>query len=107
VKNTSILYYATKFVTYLVSGMFAHPGYDGNSIFTQHMMVLGDFLNGCKEEYFDCKFPAFNSGKMIERQVERGLHEQYFLKKYGGRIMDRGAKVKWGKKVGPENVLCM
>jgi hypothetical protein len=26
-----------------------------------------------------CKFPAFNSEKMIERQVERSLHEQYFF----------------------------
>jgi hypothetical protein len=30
---------------------------------------MGDFfLNGCKEEYLNCKFPAFNPGKMIERQ---------------------------------------
>ena len=49
-------------------------------------MVMGDFfLNGYKEEYPNCKFPTFNPGKMIERQVERGLHEQYiFLMRYGG-----------------------
>jgi hypothetical protein len=29
-------------------------------------------LNGYKEEYPNCKFPAFNSGKTIERRVERG-----------------------------------
>jgi hypothetical protein len=43
-------------------------------------MVMGDFfLNGYKEEYPNCKFPTFNSGKTIERQVERGLHEQYLF----------------------------
>jgi hypothetical protein len=33
-----------------------------------------NFLNGYKEEYPNCKFPAFNPGKTIEMQVERGLH---------------------------------
>jgi hypothetical protein len=48
------------------------------AFFKQHMMVMGDFFfNGYKEEYPNCKFPTFNSGKTIERQVERGLHEQY------------------------------
>jgi hypothetical protein len=37
--------------------MFAHPGYDGNS-------VLRAAHNGkCKEEYSNCKVPAFNSAK--------------------------------------------
>jgi hypothetical protein len=50
------------------------------AFFTQHMMVMGDFfLNGYKKEYPNCKFPTFNSGKTIERQVERGLYKQYFL----------------------------
>jgi len=34
------------------------------AFFKQHMMVMGDFfLNGYKEEYPNCKFPAFNSLK--------------------------------------------
>jgi hypothetical protein len=44
--------------------------HDGNGRF---------FSNGYKKEYPDYKFPTFNSGKTIERQVERGLHEQYFF----------------------------
>jgi hypothetical protein len=47
-----------------------HAAHDDNGRF---------FLNGYKEEYPNCKFPTFNSGKTIERQLERGLHEQYFF----------------------------
>jgi hypothetical protein len=50
--------------------------------FTQHMMVMGGFfLNGYKEEYPNCKFPTFNSGKTIERQVERAFMNNM---SYGG-----------------------
>jgi hypothetical protein len=41
------------------------------AFFTQHIMVMGDFLSGCKEEYSNCKFPAFNSGKTIEGSFMR------------------------------------
>jgi hypothetical protein len=51
------------------------------AFFTQYMTVMGDFfLNGYKEEYPNCKFPTFfNSGKTIERQVERAF-------RYGPRL---------------------
>jgi hypothetical protein len=40
---------------------------------------MGDFfLNGCKEEYFNCKFPAFNPGKMIERQAKGAFMNNLF-----------------------------
>jgi hypothetical protein len=40
------------------------------AFFTQHMTVM----NGYKEEeYPNCKFPTFNSGKTIERQVKSDL----------------------------------
>jgi hypothetical protein len=50
---------------------------------------MGDFfLNGCKEEYFNCKFPAFNPGKMIERQAKGAFMNNIFfddfLMRYGG-----------------------
>jgi hypothetical protein len=48
--------------------MLSHPGYDGNSIL--HVAHDGNgrfFSNGCKKEYPNCRFPAFNSGKTIER----------------------------------------
>ena len=48
------------------------------AFFKQHMM--GDFfLNGYKEEYPNCKFPTFNSGKTIERQVERAFMNNIFF----------------------------
>jgi hypothetical protein len=38
-----------------------------------------------KRSTIDCKFPAFNSGKTIEKQIERSLHKQNFLKYEGGQ----------------------
>ena len=53
---------------------------DGNSVLQAAHDGNGRFFfNGYKEESPNCKFPTFNSGKTIERQVERGLHEQYFF----------------------------
>jgi hypothetical protein len=41
---------------------------------------MGDFfLNGYKEEYFNCKFPTFNPGKMIERQAKGAFMNNIFL----------------------------
>jgi hypothetical protein len=41
---------------------------------------MGDFfLNKCKEEYLDCKFPAFNPGKMIERQAKGAFMNNIFF----------------------------
>ena len=74
-KNTSIMRqkYIVKVVAYVCSPMEI-------AFFKQHMM--GDFfLNGYKEEYPNCKFPTFNSGKTIERQVERGLIKGAFMNK--------------------------
>jgi hypothetical protein len=45
---------------------------------------MGDFfLNGYKEEYPNCKFPTFNSGKTIERPVGPSWII-FFLMGYGG-----------------------
>jgi hypothetical protein len=79
VKNTSIMRpKVVKVVAYVCSPMEI-------AFFKQHIMVMGDFfLNGYKEEYPNCKFPTFNSGKTIERRVERGLHEQYLFDEVRG-----------------------
>lgn len=56
------------------------------AFFTQHMMVLGDFfLSGWREEYPDCKFPAFKSGKK-DRKAGLASHERYFLMKYDPEV---------------------
>jgi hypothetical protein len=40
------------------------------------------FLDGCQEEYLNCKFHAFNPGKMIERQVKGAfdVHEIFLMR---------------------------
>ena len=50
------------------------------AFFTQHMMVLGDFfLNGWREEYPDCKFPAFKSGKKVRKAGGKGPCESWTI----------------------------
>jgi len=58
-------------------------------------------LNGYKEEYPNCKFPTFDSGKTIERQVERGLHEQYFFDEVRRPELKNGFKVLRFSGSGP------
>jgi hypothetical protein len=53
---------------------------DGNSVLhAAHDGNGGFFWNGYKEEYPNCKFPTFNSGKTIERQVERAFMNNIFF----------------------------
>ena len=60
--------------------MFTRPGkYHSALRAVQNGNEMFFFFNGCKEEYPNCKIPTFNSGKTIKRQVEMGLHEQYFF----------------------------
>jgi hypothetical protein len=51
---------------------------DGNSVAHDGNF----FLNGYKEEYpncINCMFPTFNSGKTIERQVERAFMNNIYI----------------------------
>ena len=52
---------------------------DGNSVLQAAHDGNGRFfLNGYKEEYPNCKFPTFNSGKTIERQVGAFMNNIFF-----------------------------